>query len=123
VEQGLAVNSRMTPNDRWRTMVLLLMCALVFLFALRAKTASYNGDAPPKVTPSTSSKLWRSSQKMEVQAVDGSAAIMFWMVAACFFGLFRHPKPLLPIVLSVKTPSQGTLQYLHRFLRPPPFLA
>ena len=50
----------------WRGL-LLMLCALVFMFALHAKTAVYNGSAPAKVTPSTASKLWLNGQKMEVQ--------------------------------------------------------
>ena len=39
------------------------LCVLVFMFALHAKTAVYNGGAPAKVTPSTASKLWLNGQK------------------------------------------------------------
>ena len=57
-----------------------------FLFALRAKTSGYNGVVPPKVTPSTASKLWLNGQKMEVQSIDTNIAVKFWMTVACFFG-------------------------------------
>lgn len=103
--------------------MLLSMCALVFMFALRAKTSGYNGDAPPKVTPSTASKLWLSSQKMEVQSVDTSTAIQFWMTVVCLFALFLNCEPGVRDLHLIPAPSRVALQYLHRFLRPPPVLA
>ena len=45
----------------WRTLA-VLVCALVFFFALHAKTSIYNGSGV-NVTPSTSSKLWLGGQK------------------------------------------------------------
>ena len=110
-------------NNTLRMAMLLSMCALVFIFALRAKTGGYNGAAPPKVTPSTASKLWLSSQKMEVQSVDTNTAIMFWMAVACLFGLFLHREPRIENLPLVQAPSKAALQYLRRFLRPPPVLA
>jgi hypothetical protein len=107
----------------WRMAMLLSMCALVFMFALRAKTAGYNGDAPSKVTPSTASKLWLNGQKMEVRSVDTSTAVMFWMTVVCLFGLFLHREPRVQDLLPAPVPSDVALQYLHRFLRPPPVLA
>lgn len=102
--------------------MLLFMCALVFMFALRAKTSNYNGDAPPKVTPSTASKLWLNSQKMEVQAVDANTAVMFWMTVVCLFALFLHSEPRVQELRVAPASSPVALQYLHRFLRPPPVL-
>ena len=103
--------------------MLLSMCALVFMFALHAKTSGYNGDAPPKVTPATASKLWLNGQKMEVQSVDTSTAITFWMAVVCLFGLFLHGEPRGRDLLLTPAPSHFTLLYLHRFLRPPPAVA
>lgn len=103
--------------------MLLLMCALVFMFALRAKTSGYNGVAPPKVSPSTASKLWLNGQKMEVQSVDTNIAVRFWMTVVCLFGLLLHCEPRVRDLLVTPAPSPVALQYLHRFLRPPPVLA
>jgi hypothetical protein len=103
--------------------MLLGMCALVFLFALRAKTSGYNGDAPPRVTPSTASKLWLNGQKMEVQSVDTNTAVGFWMTVVCLLGLFLHQEPRVRDLHLSPAPSHVALQYLHRFLRPPPVLA
>jgi hypothetical protein len=107
----------------WRMAMLLSMCALVFMFALRAKTSGYNGDAPPRVTPSTASKLWLSGQKMEVQSVDTNTAVRFWMTVVCLFGLFLHQEPRVRDLLLTPAPSHFAMQYLHRFLRPPPVVA
>jgi hypothetical protein len=103
--------------------MLLSMCALVFMFALRAKTSGYNGDAPTRITPSTASKLWLSGQKMEVKSVNTNTAVTFWMTVVCLFGLFLHREPRVRDLLLTPAPSRFTLQYLHRFLRPPPALA
>jgi hypothetical protein len=118
----LALNSQIKAN-LWRTAMLLSMCALVFMFALRAKTSGYNGDAPPKVTPSTASKLWLSGQKMEVQSVDTNMAVRFWMTVVCLFGLFLHREPRVRDFVLTPAPSPVALRYLHRFLRPPPVSA
>jgi hypothetical protein len=109
--------------NMWRMAMLLSMCALVFMFALRAKTSGYNGDAPPRVTPSTASKLWLSGQKMEVQSVDTNTAVRFWMTVVCLFGLFLHQEPRVRDLLLTPAPSHFAMQYLHRFLRPPPLVA
>ena len=68
---------KIMQNERlWRTL-LLALCVLTFMFALHAKTAVYNGDAPAKVTPSTASKLWLSGQKMEVRSADPGDQVAF----------------------------------------------
>jgi hypothetical protein len=110
-------------NKAMQRALLLTMCALVFMFALRAKTVGYNGDAPPKVTPSTASKLWLSSQKMELQSTDTSPAVLFWMAVICLFGLFLHREPRVWDIYLTPPPTRVALKYLHRFLRPPPVLA
>jgi hypothetical protein len=103
--------------------MLLTMCALVFMFALHAKTSVYNSGAPAKVTPTTASKLWFSGNKMEVQAIDSSTAILFWMAFACLFGLFLHSKRRVQSVFLSPPPRNRSLRYVQRFLRPPPFQA
>ena len=104
----------------WRKL-LLALCALVFFFALHAKTALYDGAAPVKVTTSTATKLWLNGQKMQVQSVDSSACALFWMTVFCLWGLYLHREPFVQSAIPVPPSSTLTLLYLHRFLRPPPF--
>ena len=90
IGQFLAVNLRtMKTKMRWRAQ-LIMLCALVFMFALHAKTSVYSGTGPAKVTPSTASKLWLSGQKMEVQSVDSGSGMLFWMAVLCLVGLYLH---------------------------------
>lgn len=99
-----------------------MLCALVFLFALRAKTLVYNGGAPAKVTPSTASKLWLSGHKMEVRSTDSGNSILFWMAVLCLFQLFLCREPGVQSVFQTPPPTDLSRRYLHRFLRPPPVL-
>ena len=108
-------------NDTGRLAMLLVLCALVFMFAWHAKTAVYHGGAPAKITPSTASKLWLGGQKMEVLSVDSAgSAILFWMAALCLFTLFLHREPLVRSVFATPPPRNFSLRYVRRFLRPPP---
>ena len=98
----------------------MLFCALVFFFALHAKTALYNGGVAATVTPSTSAKLWASSQKMEVPPLAYSTVTLFGLL---FFSLFRlnlRREPQFNGVLRAPAPRNLRLRHLHRFLRPPP---
>jgi hypothetical protein len=113
----------MMQNRTLRRTLLLAVCVLVFLFALRAKVAVYNGNAPAKVTPTTSAKLWLSGQKMEVQSLDSSTAIWFWLALLSLFTLVLHRESIAQVASRSPLPSNVSLRYLHRFLRPPPFLA
>ena|SRR5580704_649382 len=110
-------------NRTLRRTLLLLMCVLVFLFALRAKTAVYNGGAPAKVTPTTASKLWLSVQKMELQSADASGGVLFCVAVLCLFGLSLRREPRVQRILVTPAPNNISQHYLHRFLRPPPFQA
>ncbi len=74
-------------DERFQRVLLLALCVLVFLFALHAKTAAYNGGAPAKVTPSTASKLWVSGQKMEAPPVEPGSSVLFCMIFLCLFAL------------------------------------
>jgi hypothetical protein len=113
----------MMQNRTLRQTLLLAMCVLVFLFALRAKVAVYNGNAPAKVTPTTSAKLWLSGQKMEAQSLESSTEIWFWLALLSLFTLVQHREPVAQRVSRSPLPSNISLHYLHRFLRPPPLLA
>lgn len=112
--------NRIMRHNTLRCAMLLALCALVFLFALHAKTAVYNGGAPAKVTPATASKLWLSGQKMEVRSVDSSAGVLFWMMALCLFGLCLQRESGVQSVFLAPLPRNLSLRYVQRFLRPPP---
>jgi len=104
----------------WRTLG-LAFCALVFFFALHAKTAVYEGSAA-KITPSTASKLWVSGQKLEIPTLKScTGTLLFWMAAICLLSLYFHNERLAQSVFVVPAPKDRPLRHLHRFLRPPPF--
>ena len=107
-------------DERLRRALLLGLCLLVFLFALHAKTEVYNGGAPAKITPTTASKLWLSGQKMQLQSVDSSSGVLFFIALLCVFGLYLHRERLVQSVFQIPPPRNLSLQYLYRFLRPPP---
>jgi hypothetical protein len=94
---------------------------LVFFFALHAKTAVYNGGIPAKTTPSTSSKLWLSGQKMEVQSLETISYMLFWTAALYWFGLYLQRGHRVRSVLLTPPLRNLPLRHLNRFLRPPPF--
>ena len=109
----------MRKNILWRA-TLLWLCALVFFFALHAKTAVYNGGSPAKATPSTASKLWLSGQKMEAQTLQSAGVVLFWIAFTCLFSLYLHRQPRVLSAVVIPSPNNLRLRYLHRFLRPPP---
>lgn len=103
-----------SPGGRF---ILLLSCALVFLFAFHAKTAIYTN--PAHIDGSTSSKLWLNGTKLESD-ISAPAAFAAWIFAL-----------LLLVVVPVRERRFGTLRrvpipvprnqiYLQRFFRPPP---
>jgi hypothetical protein len=103
-----------------RAAVPVLFCVLVFFFALHAKTAVYGAATQTKVTPSTSSKMWVSGQKMDARVLPPSAVPLFCaVVSLLLFVLLNQPR--LQVALRVPPPSNLRLRHLHRFLRPPPF--
>ncbi len=110
----------MQSKTLWR-MVLVLLCALVFLFVLHAKTAVYNAGAPVKATPSTASKLWISGEKAQVPpVVDLSGGALAWMAVMCLYALHLHREPRVQSALLLPPASHASLRHLRRFLRPPP---
>jgi hypothetical protein len=115
------VNLRIMQNKvLWRTLA-LGFCALVFFFALHAKTSVYNGSSC-NVTPSTASKLWVSGQKMDTSAPESSTTgVLFWMTVLCLVGLYFHSERIFESAFLEPAPSNIPLRHLHRFLRPPPF--
>ncbi len=109
----------MRNKTLWRA-TLLVLCALVFFFALHAKTAVYNNGAPAKITPATSLKLWLSGHKMESETLESASVVLFWIAFTCLFGLLLHQEPKVHSVFITPPPSNLPLRHLHRFLRPPP---
>ena len=115
------MNLRVMRNETLRSAMLLTLCGLVFLFALHAKTAVYNGGAPAKVTPVTASKLWLSGQKMEACSVDSSAecVVLDDGRSVCSDYIFQR-EPGVQSVFLAPLPRDLSLRYVQRFLRPPP---
>ena len=116
----LIVNSGILTNERLRRVLLFALCALVFLFVLRAKTGVYNGTAPVKVTPSTASKLWLSAQKLQVPPANSSQTALFWMAVLFLFSIYLKREPRAASAYVPPAPRLLALRHLHRFLRPPP---
>ena len=114
------VNLRIMQNKvLWRTLA-VGFCALVFFFALHAKTSVYNGSSI-KVTPSTSSKLWVSGQEMDTHAPESATgSLLFWMTVLCLFGLYFHSERIVEGAFLEPAPTNLPLRHVHRFLRPPP---
>jgi hypothetical protein len=102
----------------WRTLA-VLVCALVFFFALHAKTSVYNGSGV-NVTPSTSSKLWLGGQKIQTHSLESNTGLLFWMAVLCLLILLVRRERLECSTPLVPAHSNLPLRYLHRFLRPPP---
>jgi hypothetical protein len=109
----------MQNEKLWRA-VPIAFCALVFFFALHAKTAVYDGGSPGKVTPSTASKMWSSGRKMQTPSVDASGGLLFWMGVICLFAPSFHREPRVHSAFGTPPASDLSVWYLHQFLRPPP---
>ena len=108
----------MQKETLWRTLA-VLVCALVFFFALHAKTSIYNGSGV-NVTPSTASKLWLGGQKIQTHSLESNVGLLFWMAVLYLFILFAQRERLEYTSPLVPAHSNLPLGYLHRFLRPPP---
>jgi hypothetical protein len=108
----------MQKKTLWRTLA-VLVCALVFFFALHAKTSMYSGSGV-NLTPSTASKLWLSGQKIETQSLQSDVGLLFWIAALYLFILFIQREHWEYSACLSPAHSDLRLRYLHRFLRPPP---
>ena len=117
------VNLRTNQNKPWLRALTIAFCALVFFFALHAKTAVYNGGNSAKLSPATSSKLWSTGQKMETKSFATGSGALFWMALFCLFAPYLRPEPRVHSAFVIPFPSTLRLRHLHRFLRPPPVLA
>jgi len=121
VSNLLSVNSRTKQDEMIRRACVVTFCFLVFLFALRAKTAVYHSGAQGKITPSTASKLWVSAEKSEARGVAFPSVLPPWLTFLSLFGLYLLPKRrCFQDALVTHPPSNLRLRHLRRFLRPPP---
>lgn len=109
----------MQRKTLWRTLA-VLVCALVFFFALHAKTSMYTGSGV-NVTPSTSSKLWCGEKiNVETHSLESNVGLLSWMTVLCLFIVFVECEQLESSTPLTPAHSNLSLRYLHRFLRPPP---
>jgi hypothetical protein len=116
-----ALLGRITKSQRMRKALLLVICFLVFLFVLQAKTAVYSTKSEVKATPTTASKLWVDGHKWEARSVDSSTAILFLMASLFLLSLYRRPEWRAQRVRQQAFhPRLASRQHLQRFLRPPP---
>lgn len=104
-----------------RASVPVLFCILVFLFALHAKTAVYGGTSAGKISPSTASKLWVSSEKMEFRAELLHSVPLFWLFLISVFGLYLSRDCSFRSIVAVPSISIRHRWQVRRFQRPPPF--
>jgi len=99
----------------WR-LLLLAACILVFAFALNAKVAVYHQSPQPQT--STSAKLWLNPQKAPITLSTSFPVLWFAALVVSFFCALRRSR--YEVVYRTLLPSQGSLLYQRRFLRPPP---
>ena len=88
VGTGLIVSRGPLQMACWR-FLLLACCVLVFLFALHAKVSVYQQQ---HVDTSTSSKLWVSCERHELQPAPTSVTL-FWFTAVLVFLLYCQSEP------------------------------
>jgi len=113
------VIDKTSHNKGWRWPLLLLACALVFLFALHAKVGAYDQVRDLAVNTSTSAKLWLDGEKIQQHSgVPPLAVLWFSVLILDRRSLYCTPSAGLPIFAA--TPRNLGLQDLHRTLRPPP---
>lgn len=111
------VDSRTKQNERIRRACVAAFCFLVFLFALRAKTAVYLNGAAGKITPSTASKLWISAEKFEARAVAVPSVLSPWLTFLSLFGLYLLPqRRCFQDTFVPAYPTNLRLRQLRRFL-------
>lgn len=98
----------------------VMFCALLFFFALHAKTAVYRGISHGQITPSTASKLWAGGEKIDARFVAPQSVSPSWLICLGLLGLCLRPQRRFHDAFVVPPPSNIRLRHLHRFLRPPP---
>jgi hypothetical protein len=100
----------------WR-FLLLLSCALVFLFAFHAKTAVYNNAG--HLDGSTSSKLWLNGSKLDSD-MSAPTTVAFWLLALLFVALSPGVERRFETLRRSPVPVPSNRAFLKRFFRPPP---
>ncbi len=101
-------------------LLIALAVAVVFWFALHAKTGVYGNNNSAKITSATSAKMWLNGQKATVEPSAQTGALLIWF--AILFIHFLHLHRKFHIESSCPTPDPVRLRLLNwsRYLRPPP---
>lgn len=103
-----------SPGGRF---LLLLSCALVFLFAFHAKTAIYNN--PSHIDGSTASKMWLTGTKLECD-ISASDAFAVWIFALFLLVVVPSMERRFENLRLAPVAVPRNQVYLERFFRPPP---
>jgi len=98
----------------------VLAVAVVFLFALQAKTGVYGSGPGTGVTSPTSAKMWLNGQRAEVEPTAPSGTVLVWFAILFFHYLYLHRKGEVQTVFRAPTPVRLRLLHWRRCLRPPP---
>ena len=107
-----------TSNSRTWRWLLLLACALVFLFALHAKVGVYDHARTPAVHTSTSARLWLNGEKLQQHSGVPVLPLLWFSILTLDPLSYRTPRAGFPVLVAI--PINLGLQDLHRSLRPPP---
>lgn len=108
--------SKHLDSPYWR-FLLLLSCALVFLFAFHAKIAVYHN--PGHIDGSTSSKLWLNGSKLDSD-VSAPPMLAFWILASLLLWLAPIVERRFEVLRRSAVPVRSNRIFLERFFRPPP---
>jgi hypothetical protein len=103
-------------------LLIVLAAAVVFLFALQAKTGVYGNGHGTGVTSSTSAKMWLNGQRAEVELTAPSGSLLIWFAILFIHYLYLHLHRQFAVQTLFRTPAPVRLSLLHwrRCLRPPP---
>ena len=98
----------------------MLAAAVVFLFALQAKTGVYGSGPGVKATASTSAKMWLNGQRAEVEPTAPAGTLLIWFAILFFHYLYLHRKGEVQTGFRAPAPVRLRLLHWRRCLRPPP---
>jgi hypothetical protein len=108
------------PREPWRVLLIVLAAAVVFLFALQAKTGVYGNGHGTGVTSSISAKMWLNGQRAEVEPTAQSGTLLIWFAILFIHYLYLHRKGDVQTLFRVPAPLRRSLLHWRRSLRPPP---
>ncbi len=111
----------LTHRDLVKRGLVVLMCLLVFVFALQPRIHFHGKGFVSKAQHHERTKL---RPEAKISQVDAPSVVAFWLVTtAAYFLLFRG-QPVMQEMLLVLVPHDLMPQY-HRssFVRPPPILS